>query len=33
MGKGAVFRIYVRNFTSEILHHRARDTSHLDVRT
>ena len=33
MGKGAVFRLYVRNFTSEILHHRPRDTSHLDVRT
>ena len=33
MGKGAVFRLYVRNFTSELLHHRPRDTSHLDVRT
>jgi len=33
MGKGAVFRLYVRNFTSEILHHRPRDTSHVDVRT
>jgi glycosyltransferase involved in cell wall biosynthesis len=32
MGKGAVFRLYVRNFTSELLHHRPRDTSHLDVR-
>jgi glycosyltransferase involved in cell wall biosynthesis len=33
MGKGAVFRLYVRNFTSELLHHRPKDTSHLDVRT
>ena len=33
MGKGAVFRLYVRNFTSELLHHRPRDTAHLDVRT
>jgi glycosyltransferase involved in cell wall biosynthesis len=33
MGKGAVFRLYVRNFTSELLHHRPTDTSHLDVRT
>ena len=33
MGKGAVFRLYVRNFTSELLHHRPRDTSHLDVRS
>jgi glycosyltransferase involved in cell wall biosynthesis len=32
MGKGAVFRLYVRNFTSEILHHRPKDSSHLDVR-
>ena len=32
MGKGAVFRLYVRNFTSELLHHRPRDTSHVDVR-
>jgi len=32
MGKGAVFRLYVRNFTSEILHHRPKDTAHLDVR-
>lgn len=32
MGKGAVFRLYVRNFTSEILHHRPKDTSHVDVR-
>ena len=33
MGKGTVFRLYVRNFTSELLHHRPRDTSHIDVRT
>ena len=32
MGKGAVFRLYVRNFVSELLHHRPRDTDHLDVR-
>jgi glycosyltransferase involved in cell wall biosynthesis len=32
MGKGAVFRLYVRNFTSEVLHHRPRDRSHVDVR-
>jgi glycosyltransferase involved in cell wall biosynthesis len=33
MGKGAVIRLYVRNFTSELLHHRPRDTSHVDVRS
>jgi glycosyltransferase involved in cell wall biosynthesis len=33
MGKGAVFRLYVRNFTSEILHGRPKDNTHLDVRT
>jgi hypothetical protein len=32
MGKGAVFRIYLRNFVSEILHHRPRDAAHLDIR-
>lgn len=32
MGKGTVFRLYVRNFTSELLHHRPKDTSHVDVR-
>lgn len=32
MGKGAVFRLYVRNFTSELLRHRPRDLTHLDVR-
>jgi GT2 family glycosyltransferase len=33
MGKGAVFRLYVRNFTSELLHHRPKDRTHVDVRT
>jgi glycosyltransferase involved in cell wall biosynthesis len=33
MGKSAVFRLYVRNFVSEVLHHRPKDTVHLDVRT
>jgi hypothetical protein len=28
-----VFRLYVRNFTSEVLHHRPKDTTHVDVRT
>lgn len=32
MGKGAVFRLYVRNFVSELLHHRPKDSVHLDVR-
>ena len=32
MGKGTVFRLYVRNFTSELLHHRPKDTRHVDVR-
>jgi glycosyltransferase involved in cell wall biosynthesis len=32
MGRWAVCRLYVRNFVSEILRHRPRDTSHLDVR-
>jgi glycosyltransferase involved in cell wall biosynthesis len=32
MGKRAVFRLYVRNFTSELLHRRPKDTSHVDVR-
>ena len=32
MGKGAVFRLYVRNFVSELLHHRPKDVIHLDVR-
>ena len=33
MGRGAVFRLYVRNFTSEVLYHRPKDTTHLDVRS
>jgi GT2 family glycosyltransferase len=33
MGKSAVFRLYVRNFWSEILRHRPADGSHVDVRT
>ena len=32
MGKRAVFRLYIRNFVSEILYHRPKDTVHLDVR-
>jgi glycosyltransferase involved in cell wall biosynthesis len=32
MGKGAVFRLYVRNFVSELLYHRPKDTRHVDVR-
>jgi GT2 family glycosyltransferase len=32
MGKFAVFRLYVRNFWSEILRHRPSDREHLDVR-
>ena len=32
MGKSAVFRLYVRNFVSEILHHRPKDSVHIDVR-
>lgn len=32
MGKGAVFRLYVRNFWSELLHHRPKDTRHVDIR-
>jgi GT2 family glycosyltransferase len=32
MGKGQVFRLYVRNFVSELLHHRPKDTAHIDVR-
>jgi glycosyltransferase involved in cell wall biosynthesis len=33
MGKAAVFKLYVRNFVSELLHHRPKDTTHVDVRT
>ncbi len=32
MGKGAVIRLYVRNFLSELLHHRPKDAVHLDIR-
>lgn len=32
MGKAAVFRLYVRNFVSELLYHRPKDTAHRDVR-
>jgi glycosyltransferase involved in cell wall biosynthesis len=32
MGKRAVFRLYVRNFWSELVHHRPADSGHLDVR-
>jgi glycosyltransferase involved in cell wall biosynthesis len=32
MGNTAVFRLYARNFTSELLHHRPKDSTHLDVR-
>lgn len=33
MGKGAVFKLYIRNFWSEVLHHQPRDQEHLDVRS
>lgn len=32
MGKAAVFRLYVRNFVAELLHHRPKDHAHLDIR-
>ena len=32
MGMGRVFRLYVRNFWSEILRHRPADVEHVDVR-
>jgi glycosyltransferase involved in cell wall biosynthesis len=32
MGKSAVFRLYMRNFTSELLRGRPKDTTHVDVR-
>jgi glycosyltransferase involved in cell wall biosynthesis len=32
MGKGTVFRLYVRNFVSELIHHRPKDRAHLDIR-
>ena len=31
-GKRAVFRLYLRNFFSELVRHRPRDTRHVDVR-
>ncbi|MDP1569273.1 MAG: glycosyltransferase family A protein [Vicinamibacterales bacterium] len=33
MGKAAVFRLYVRNFLSELIYHRPKDTTHEDIRT
>jgi glycosyltransferase involved in cell wall biosynthesis len=32
MGKRHVLRLYVRNFWSELVHHRPRDRQHVDVR-
>ena len=32
LGTFAVFRLYVRNFWSEIVHHRPEDLAHVDVR-
>ena len=32
LGKGRVFRLYIRNFASEVLRHRPTDTSHVDIR-
>lgn len=32
MGRWAVVQLYVRNFLSEVLHHRPSDTTHVDVR-
>jgi glycosyltransferase involved in cell wall biosynthesis len=32
MGKGQVFRLYIRNFWSEIIRHRPHDERHHDVR-
>lgn len=32
LGKGAVFRLYVRNFTSELLRRSPKDSTHVDVR-
>ena len=32
MGKSQVFRLYVRNFWSEVIHHRPKDERHQDVR-
>jgi glycosyltransferase involved in cell wall biosynthesis len=33
MGRGRVFRLYVRNFTSELLRHRPHDEHYVDVRS
>ena len=32
MGKGTVFRLYIRNFVSEILFHQPQDQGHEDIR-
>ena len=32
MGTGRVFRLYVRNFWSEVVHHRPKDDTYRDVR-
>jgi glycosyltransferase involved in cell wall biosynthesis len=32
LGKGAVFRLYIRNFVSELLYHRPKDSAHLNIR-
>ena len=32
IGNLAVCRLYVRNFVSELLHHRPKDAIHLDIR-
>jgi glycosyltransferase involved in cell wall biosynthesis len=33
LGRGRVFRLYVRNFTSELLRHRPKDERYVDVRS
>jgi hypothetical protein len=32
LGRGKVFRLYIRNFCSETVRHRPADTTHVDVR-
>lgn len=32
LGRAAVFRLYARNFWSETVHHRPKDTAHADVQ-
>jgi glycosyltransferase involved in cell wall biosynthesis len=32
LGRGRVFRLYVRNFWSEMIHHRPKDLAHDDIR-